>query len=65
MEKYRQVREDQGGSSVDLPRILGLTATIINGKGSKKDSVQFQVEEAERKICARTASYHEYEEVLK
>lgn len=66
MTRYRESIQDNNGQ-LDLnvlPRILGLTATIICGKGKCYD-VEKEVEEAEKRLCAKAVTSRRYEEVLK
>ena len=64
MKFYKEIRN---GGEVDLkrlPRVLGLTATIIMGKGDV-DNVGNEVKLAEDRLCAKAVTYYRYEEVMK
>lgn len=48
----------------ETPRVLGLTATIIKGKGNLGE-IPTEVREVEETMCAKAVTYHDYEEVLR
>jgi len=58
MDIYKQPRE----TGYELPRILGLTATII--KGIPKNPVLTEIKKMEETLAARAVTYREYEKVL-
>ena len=49
-----------------LPRILGLTATIINGGNTSTEKVEIKnsIKEIENRFDAKAVTHHKYEEVL-
>ena len=63
LSQVMQAYQDRlSSNSPNIPRVLGLTATIINGK---KVHVAKEVEDMEKRLCAKALTYHRYEEVLK
>ena len=61
MNRYRECVQNGRVDFDRVPRILGLTATIILGK---KNRVESEVREAEDRLCAKAVTYHEYEKVM-
>lgn len=49
---------------VNLPRVIGLSATIVIGN-SKVEKISEEIIDMERKLCCKAITYHDYEAVLK
>lgn len=62
MRLYGERLSNKGLSNV--PKVLGLTATIIKGK-SKADRIPWDIEEIEQLLCCKAVTHRNYEEVLK
>lgn len=48
----------------EVPKVLGLTATIIKGQ-SKTEKIPTDVSEIEKLLCCKAVTHRNYEEVLK
>jgi len=62
MVQYREI--GSGDKTYKLPRVLGLTATIIRGVG-KQEFIPWDVKEVETNMCAKAVTYFNQAEVLK
>lgn len=60
MHGYR----DAQTSGMSVPRVLGLTATIVKGK-AKKDSLNTAIDVIEKNLCSQAVTHPNFEEVLK
>lgn len=64
MASYGKSAASGGIIGETLPRVLGLTATIVKGN-SKIENIPTEIERIQNLICATATTYHNYEEVLK
>lgn len=65
MESYRRMTSSKFTKSTTLPRIIGLSATIVIGSPKSPKEVSDGIRIAEEKFCAKAMTYHDYMEVMK
>lgn len=65
MSNYREAMEHGLIPGVDLPRVLGLSATLINTVRTDVKRIPEDIKTIERNLCSRAITHHNYEEVLR
>ncbi|CAL8072085.1 unnamed protein product [Orchesella dallaii] len=64
MKNYGERRVGNDLSACGLPKVLGLTATIIIGN-SKIEEIPKEINDIEKLLCCKAVTHRNYEEVLK
>lgn len=61
MKWYGERKENH---SLELPKVLGLTATIIKGQSSK-EAIPKDIKDIEKRLCCKAVTHRNYEEILR
>ncbi|XP_021945451.1 endoribonuclease Dicer [Folsomia candida] len=62
---YKKEYNNGKRPGTDLPRVIGLSATIVVGNRYEVDKISDDISEIESKLCSKAITYHDYKAVLR